>query len=389
MNVTVFANAYHTLSGGDRIFAECSRRWLDRGGTVTVVTNEKGAAFCRQSGIPAERTRIWAASASDRFGVLASSAYKSVASMIRALIAKPDRTEVLFSSSYFLPDILPALIARRRSPKSRWIVGFYLIVDPPGRGGVAGNFLSGLLLWVTQAVAIGFVRGLADGVLTASPVDRTWFVRHGFAPERVLAIRGGVDVASFDRVTGQPVLFDAVFVGRFHPQKCLPELLRIWRDVVRAEPQRRLALIGGGSLEPSLRRLATELGIADSVAFLGILDGEAKTRVLKASRLFVSASRFDSGNIALDEALACGVPGVVFDLPRLEYPHGVAKVRTGDAAMFVATVLRLLHDDAGRSELATAGRRFAETLDWAVTAGRLAEFIRSTSRRSKPSPDRP
>lgn len=386
MNVTVFANAYHTLSGGDRIFAECSRRWLDRGDDVTVVTNEKGAAFCLESNIPTDRIRTWPASASDRFGVLASSAYKSVASVVQALRSKPDGTEVLFSSSYFLPDTLPALIVRRRSPGSRWIVGFYLLVDPPWRGGFSGNFLSGLLLWVTQAVALGFVRRFADGVLTASPVDRTWFVRRGFAPERVLAIRGGVDVASFDRVPNQPVRFDAVFVGRFHPQKCLPDLLRIWRDVVRADQQRRLALIGGGSLEPSLRRLAADLGIADSVTFLGILDGDAKARVLKASRLFVSASRFDSGNIALDEALACRVPGVIYDLPRLEYPFGVVKVPVGDAVAFTTTVQRLLQDDGKRAELSAAGRRFAETLDWSHASGRLAEFIRAISRRNKPFP---
>jgi glycosyltransferase involved in cell wall biosynthesis len=386
MNVTVFANAYHTLSGGDRIFAECSRRWIENGERVTVVTNEKGAAFCLESNIPTDRIRVWAASSSDRFGVIASSAYKSVTSVLRALFAKPDGAEVVFSSSYFLPDVLPALVARRRNPGSRWIVGFYLIADPPWRGGVPGNFLAALLLWLTQIVAFGFVRRFADGVLTASPVDRAWFVRRGFPPTRVLAIRGGVDVANFNRVPNQPIRFDAVFVGRLHPQKCLPDLLRIWRDVVSAEPQRRLALVGGGSLEPALKKLAAKLGIADSVAFLGILDGEAKVTVLKASRLFVSASRFDSGNIALDEALACRVPGVIYDLPRLEYPQGVVKVPVGDAAAFTTTVQRLLQDDGKWAELSAAGRRFAETLDWSHAAGRLAEFIRASSRRNDPFP---
>lgn len=78
--------------------------------------------------------------------------------------------------------------------------------------------------------------------------------------------------------------------------------------------QLRLAIIGGVMHEPDyparLRELATELGLADRVSFVGRISPEQVADWLAAADVFSLASRREGCCNAVLEALACGVPVV-------------------------------------------------------------------------------
>ena len=58
-----------------------------------------------------------------------------------------------------------------------------------------------------------------------------------------------MDLKKTDQVSGpKSKKYDAVFIGRFHPQKGVLELIDIWKRVVNKKPQAKLAMIGDGPL---------------------------------------------------------------------------------------------------------------------------------------------
>jgi glycosyltransferase involved in cell wall biosynthesis len=183
-----------------------------------------------------------------------------------------------------------------------------------------------------------------------------------------MKIRGGVDIRLAESVRTHSTRYDGVFVGRFHEQKNIIELLTIWRMVLRTIPSVRLGLVGAGPLERELKTFVANAGMTKNIFFLGVRDGQDKYGILKSSKVFLSASLTDSGNIALDEALSCGVPGIVFNLSRLDYPAGVVKIPIGNKDKFVHAILRLLRNPAERSRLGREGRSFIRRYDWSATS---------------------
>ncbi|MDP9916411.1 glycosyltransferase involved in cell wall biosynthesis [Variovorax boronicumulans] len=105
-------------------------------------------------------------------------------------------------------------------------------------------------------------------------------------------------------------------VGRFHPAKDFPTLIRAFAKV-RAECDCRLVILGEGELRTDLERLIQELGLVESV----LLPGFAANPYAWMSRaaVFVLSSAWEGLPNALIEAMACGVPVVSTNCPSGPY----------------------------------------------------------------------
>jgi glycosyltransferase involved in cell wall biosynthesis len=155
--------------------------------------------------------------------------------------------------------------------------------------------------------------------------------------------------------------------------------LRAWAIVTRAVPDARLRVIGDGlpSYEAELRALARTLGIADSVAFLGRASDAVKFETLRASGLFLFASKEEGWGIALAEAMACGLPCVTYDLPpyREVFPRGRSSVSVGDVDGFARAAIGLLENESARRQLAVEAAELARTFTWDRVAAIESEAI--------------
>lgn len=101
-------------------------------------------------------------------------------------------------------------------------------------------------------------------------------------------------------------------VGRLHPDKDQATLIR---GFARALPQlpagSLLAIMGSGRLEASLKTLASELGVSDTVRFLGQVTNAR--RYFKAFDVFALTSDHEPFGMVLLEAMAAGVPVICSD----------------------------------------------------------------------------
>jgi glycosyltransferase involved in cell wall biosynthesis len=178
-------------------------------------------------------------------------------------------------------------------------------------------------------------------------------------------------------------------VGRLHPRKDHETLLRA---AAASRGPHALWLVAGSpdgpdadAYEARLRALASELGVAPRVRFLGARDDIPD--LLAAADIFVMTSRHEGFGRAAAEAMAAGKPCVLTDegaFPELveHGEHGLL-CPPEDAAAFAAAVDSLMADRGRRASMGEAGRRRAiERYDARQQARRVLEVYRSLMGRS-------
>lgn len=106
--------------------------------------------------------------------------------------------------------------------------------------------------------------------------------------------------------------FRILFVGRLVPLKGVDML---FHAVAASEALQHAAItvIGQGSAEPDLRRLAADLGIAGQIEWGGWVSQDSLVQRFHESSVFVLPSLKEFGGAVVLEAMACGLPCVVMD----------------------------------------------------------------------------
>ena len=174
---------------------------------------------------------------------------------------------------------------------------------------------------------------------------------------------------------GRPVI---VHTSNFRPVKRVDDVVRVF-SLLRRGRDCELVLIGDGPERSRVERLARDLGVDDSVTFLG--KQHAFVKVLQGARVFVLPSATESFGLAALEALACGVPVVasrVGGLPEVvtEGENGFL-APLGDTAGLAEAIGRLLDDDALHARMSARARELAvERFRMAPMIDRYEAFYR-------------
>ena len=160
-------------------------------------------------------------------------------------------------------------------------------------------------------------------------------------------------------IEGRRVL---AFTGRLVPHKGVDDILRA---LVQLPEDVVLLVVGRGPDLPELAALAGRLGVLDRVRLCPEVSDEELPNYLRAADLFVfpSVNRLEGFGLAVAEALACGLPVVVADIPgvREVIEPGVEGLLAepllpGDLA---AKIRELLDDPDRRRRMGMAARRRA------------------------------
>lgn len=186
---------------------------------------------------------------------------------------------------------------------------------------------------------IAVSRGVAEDFLDLVPLP----------PSRMHVIPNPVVTPEIERLAaldpahpwlepGQPPLFLAV--GRLHPQKDYPTLLRACAAMPQT-PAWRLLILGEGELRPYLELLIGELGLAGRVALGGQVSNPYA--YMARARLLVLSSAWEGFGNVLVEAMAVGTPVVATDCPHgpgeiLDKGRLGALVPVGDAEALAAAI---------------------------------------------------
>lgn len=228
----------------------------------------------------------------------------------------------------------------------------------------------------------------AQAVTVVSAPMREELARLGADPARVRVAPMGVDLARAFTPGPDPRSADELlFVGRLVEKKGLRHLLDALPRVRRAHPAAVLTIAGFGPEEPALRAQAAALGLEDAVCFLGPVPQSGLPALYRRAAVFVApfvqaASGDQEGlGLVVVEALGCGCPVVVSDLPPVRdifggaTPHGL--VAPGSSAHLAEAVGRVLSDPVGAAAEAAALREAMRArFDWEAVARGYAKILK-------------
>ena len=147
----------------------------------------------------------------------------------------------------------------------------------------------------------------------------------------------------------------------------------------------KLRLVGEGPQTKALKTLASHLGIADKVFFVGRVPHMKVPNELDKLDIYVALSRRESESfgVAIIEAGAAARPVVVSDAGGL--PEVVMDGKTGlivprdNPQMAADAILRLVRNRDLRIQLAENGQKHvAENYDWAVCIRQMVNLFNET-----------
>ena len=369
-------------TGGDRVLVEFGKRWGRSGRKVVVIAPATAPASLQsQTGAAA---RFVGATPFDRW---TSSFAIPFAYFLRAIRGIPIVTgagaDVIYSGGDFICNVVPGVWAKLRSRRRpRLAVSIHHInANPFSRRG--NSLLASAVSHGLQRMSFGLIRRYADIVFVLSEATKSQLVEHGFDPVRIVITGAGVDVARIDR-SAAPASprFDACFAGRLNPSKGIFDIPAIWRKVVDQLPDARLLVMGGGDeWRGKLESQIAHQGLEQHVTVAGFVPEDDFYPSMKGCRVFIAPSYEEGFNIALCEAMACGLPAVAYALPvyRELFGEGPTLVRAGGAGAMAREVIKLLTDEQYHRGRAAAAREAARRYDWQSVAATALAAIDSNS----------
>jgi len=164
-------------------------------------------------------------------------------------------------------------------------------------------------------------------------------------------------------------------VANFRPKKGHQHLIRAAIHVREAIPEARLVLVGQGPTEAEIRRQVRDLGLEETVLFLGQRDDAP--RLAGSFDVFVLASVFEGLAIALIEAMVQGTPAVVTSVGGLgeviRHGENGLVVPPAEPKPLADAIVTLLRDPGLRERLGQAARRRAADFDIRNAVGRVQQ----------------
>ena len=228
----------------------------------------------------------------------------------------------------------------------------------------------------------------ADAVTVVSHAMRTELVRIHADASKVIVQPMGVDLG--DRFTPDPAVGrstrEILFVGRLVEKKGLRYLIDAMPAVVAAVPGTMLDIAGFGPDELAVRSQVNRLKLGGSVRFLGAVPQQELPNLYRRAAVFVApfvqAASGDQEGLGLVcvEALGCGCPIVVSDLPAtrdvLPQRAGCSRVQPGDSvALAQAIVDTLVHAHVHRRGIESCRAQVVQHFDWRTVSGRYADIL--------------
>jgi glycosyltransferase involved in cell wall biosynthesis len=290
----------------------------------------------------------------------------------------------------FRPDLIVAYDALSpaalRGARMARKLGSTLILVEAGLDG-QGRWSERVLRSVGDTLWGRYVRKTAGAVVALDPLAREQALRQGFGSALVSIVPYGVDVQAFrpglsstlvarQKIRGRIL----VYVGRLARGRGLEELTAAFARTIGQRSDWNLVFGGDGPLQPELRAMAERLGVGDRIHCVRPREEELPG-LLGASTVFAVPAKDDHVvGRHVGRAMACGLPILASDLPRLrgfvEPERNGLLVPACSIEAWAEAIQRMACSPTTRSRWAQTSRRIAEEkLSWPAVATRFEEVF--------------
>lgn len=234
------------------------------------------------------------------------------------------------------------------------------------------------LAWLTQLSGI-----IVDSEATGA-IART----AGMRENRIIFLPWGVDLQTFRpdgpkqdlQPWGIPAHARVLLSLRAHEEKYrVADIINAMPEILTRTPHAFLLVGNSGSQTPELQEISTKLGLDEHLEFIGRVDESALPELFRATDVYISASEVDGTSVTLLQAMACGTPVAVSDIPgnRPWVTEGISghTFPVGDTARLADAIENALNQ--GPRVRQEALIRISTDADWSRNRKRLAFALRN------------
>jgi len=140
---------------------------------------------------------------------------------------------------------------------------------------------------------------------------------YGLPSERIVTFPWGVDLSRFTpgSAPGSAPTFTLLSTRGWEAIYGAEVIAQAFVLAAQQHPELRLVMLGNGSQASLLRKIFERGGVLEQVLFPGLVSQAELPRYYRTSDVYISASHSDGTSISLLEAMACGRPAIVSDIP--------------------------------------------------------------------------
>ncbi len=148
-------------------------------------------------------------------------------------------------------------------------------------------------------------------------------IRFGFSENRIVLFPWGIDLhhyqpgnnLQFRNKLGWADKFVLLSLRSWEKIYGVEIVAKAFVSAAKSEPDLRLILLGNGSQEIEIKKIFEEAGMIDRVYIGGNVAQKNLPDYYRTADLYLSASYSDGSSVSLMEALACGLPVLVSNIP--------------------------------------------------------------------------
>ncbi len=253
--------------------------------------------------------------------------------------------------------------------------GIPLVIQPRG---MLEPWALGHKAWKKRIGMALFQRNDLDTarVLIATSSQEYESIRKLGLRQPVAVIPNGVDLAISQHVGSEPPCLpervrSVLFLSRVHPKKGLLNLMHAWARLTPRGWRLRIAGPDEGGHLAEVLELAQRLGIAESVDYIGEVDGERKSETYRDADMFVLPTFSENFGVVVAEALAHGLPVITTrgaPWADLEAQRCGWWIDIGVEPLMDALRASTGLNDVERWAMGQRGREYARRFEWAEIA---------------------
>ena len=213
-------------------------------------------------------------------------------------------------------------------------------------------------------------------------VTRDKAVAYGMNPDRTIVFPWGVDLNRYSPKNWSTDKRENVFTlfcnRAWEARYGVDVLARAFVKAAQSRPGLSLLLLGNGSQGARIRQILLSGGVLDRVQSPGQVSQSELPRWYHRADVYISPSHVDGSSVSLMEALACGLPCLVSDIPAnqewvTEGENGWL-FPDGDADALAAKILQVFDRRQSLPEIGRAARAVAEDrADWTKNSTKLMQ----------------
>ena len=145
----------------------------------------------------------------------------------------------------------------------------------------------------------------------------------GMSSERIVVFPWGVNLSHFNpqgsaesrQKLGWGLDFVLLSARMWEPIYGVDLLVKAFVQAAQRLPNLRLIMLGDGSQRTLINDLLADTGLEGRVHFAGMVAHASLPDYYRSADLYISASHCDGSSVSLLEAMACGLPSVVSNIP--------------------------------------------------------------------------